>query len=166
VPEGVDPPTAPEAVAEPPAAAGRPWRVDVPSAEEGVYEPRLPVGPAVTVDWSYEPPAAAPLSLDGPVPFAPAEVHDELLTAIVAEAIPFLPRSLSAPPPVRKFVRVGGETQAPMIEPLETVLLTAAFPPASGYVFLDAADDGLSEIGEPPVAGDTIGLEDDGARDT
>ena len=95
-------------------------------------------------------------------PGAAVGVHPEgvedLLHSVVSEAMTFLPRGLAALRPLRKVGRTWGKKKStPSLERLESVALMTCNV-ISGYVFLDANNNGLFDPGETPIGGNTIEL--------
>ena len=124
---------------------------------ETVDEPGWSSVPSLTVEWAEEPPTRQYANLSGSAPLSTLELSDDLLTSVVAGSIPFLPKSLATLLGARKLGRGGRHKSAPKIESLETVRLLSC-PTISGFVFLDANNNGLFEASESPIAGNGVKL--------
>ena len=112
--------------------------------------------------------------------------HDELLSSVVSESMSYFPKSLAALIQKRRLARAGRHKSVPNMERLETVRLRAtnvirtfatrsstartwletvrllATNVISGFVYLDANNNGLFEKSETPVAADVIELVNSG----
>ncbi len=124
----------------------------------GMAEPELPISPTLSVRWEPEQTSFAPMGLEGPLPLSPHELSDEVLTRISTDSIGFIPRSIASLMSVRRLGRGLKNRSAPKVESLETVRLLSGCPSISGFVYLDANNDGLFESGETPIAGNPIEL--------
>ncbi len=118
-----------------------------------------PASPSTqTLAWSDRGPAICWPSARNADLIDAAIEPDELIHGVVAEAFAINPWSFASLSRTRRLGRATRRRILPRVERLEKVSLMAANI-ISGYVYLDANDNGLFEPGETPVAAEMISLE-------
>ncbi|MFO0907309.1 MAG: SdrD B-like domain-containing protein [Isosphaeraceae bacterium] len=125
-------------------------------AASTVIETPSTVGEMLTLEVVFE-----PVKVETAPRPAPTALTDEAANAIidsaVEESFSFLPKGLSSLLSARRNIRAARKRSAPRVERLEKLRLLSCNT-ISGFVFLDANNDGIYQSGEQPVVGNPIEL--------